>query len=273
MRRADRKKNRKPVDFLQKQIDAHADAYLAAQAAKEAAAKPPEPALEAPQKPRPVLRRHDTKATQQLLAKEKQAKRVPGLEGLDDATPASTVVGPSSRLYQGRTFGRLRPADWPRKDCILLAEFKLFEPFILLTIACMCVTMAADSPLDPPGTFKQYMLATAERTYMLIFTVELVVRVVAYGGMVYLRDGWCQLDLLTVILAWAVEFIPGFGTFDVVRALRGLRPLRGLHGIPGMPTLVQSILGTMPKVGSVLLLCGLMLLLFVSLFVSVSSLV
>jgi hypothetical protein len=37
---------------------------------------------------------------------------------------------------------------------IHLVESSIFEPFIALTITANIVTMAANSPLDPPGTPK-----------------------------------------------------------------------------------------------------------------------
>lgn len=54
-----------------------------------------------------------------------------------------------------------------------------------------------------------------ERVYLLVFTAELLVKVVAYGFLfheeAYLRDSWCQLDFLVVTLAWLPIIYPGFG--------------------------------------------------------------
>ena len=44
--------------------------------------------------------------------------------------------------------------------------------------------------------------------------------------------------------------------------MRALRPLRALKRVPGMPVLVQSILGALPRVGNVLMLCGFIFLVF-----------
>lgn len=80
--------------------------------------------------------------------------------------------------------------------------------------------------------------------------------------MPYLKDTWCQLDFVVVSLAWLPILFPNFGNFSVVRSVRALRPLRALKRMPGMPVLVNSILGALPEMSSVVLLCGL----FISIF-------
>ena len=132
----------------------------------------------------------------------------------------------------------------------------------MLTIACTCITMAFDSPLESGDPFRASAIATSELAYLVIFTTELVLRVVAYGLGEYLGDGWCRLDLVTVALSWAFQLVPGFGAYSAIRAVRGLRPLRALKRVPGMPALVQAIFVSLPKVGTVLVLCAFIVLLF-----------
>lgn len=231
----------------------------ATSAAAAADISPQTPARPPPRK----LMRQGTQSIAQQREEQRQAQKVPGIEGLDEKPPAVCVVGPSTRMYQGRVLcGSWQPADHPRKQCIYLVEHWLFEHFILLTIACTCVTMAVDSPLDPPGTLKAQAILLSEWVSLSIFTAELFVRVVAYGALGYIRDSWCQLDLVTVLLSWAFVLIPGFGSFNVIRALRGLRPLRALKRIPGMPALVQAIMASLPKVATVILLVGFIVILF-----------
>ena len=65
-----------------------------------------------------------------------------------------------------------------------------------------------------------------------------------------------------MLLSWVFVLAPAFGEFIVVRALRGLRPLRALKHIPGMAALVSSMVTSLPKVASVLLLVSYVVLLF-----------
>lgn len=123
-----------------------------------------------------------------------------------------------------------------------------------------------DSPLDPSGTWKSHFLDLCEWVFLVIFTCELIVKMTAYGVIFYrgsyLRDPWCQLDFVVVSLAWIPILYPNFGNYSVFRAFRALRPLRALKRVPGMPVLVQWILDVMPKMGNVLMLCGLVFLIF-----------
>ena len=82
----------------------------------------------------------------------------PGLEGLDQTPPAEAVRGPSGATYHSTSLGCFRPHHWPRKMAIALIEHVAFEPFIALTIAMNCVTMAWESPLDPDDTWKAHLI-------------------------------------------------------------------------------------------------------------------
>ena len=101
---------------------------------------------------------------------------------------------------------------------------RYFDPIVLVTIVCNCITMAWESPLDPPGTTKAAFIDVCEWVYLLIFTFELMTKVVAYGFAMhegaYLRDAWCQLDFIVVSLAWIPIIIPSFGNYSVVRSVR-----------------------------------------------------
>ena len=65
--------------------------------------------------------------------------------------------------------------------------------------------MAWSSPLDPAGTWKDDFITMCEDSFLAIFVVELLLKVVAYGFVMhshaYLRDPWCQLDFVVVTLA------------------------------------------------------------------------
>ena len=94
--------------------------------------------------------------------------------------------------------------------------------------------MAWDSPLGQghgagwaDGDGKTRLLIQCNWVYLIIFTVELLLKVVAYGFAMqlnaYLRDAWCQLDCVVVSLAWMPILIPGFGNYSVIRSVRALR--------------------------------------------------
>jgi hypothetical protein len=101
------------------------------------------------------------------------------------------------------------------------------------------------------GTWKSELIDVAEWVYLLIFTMEMVAKITAYGFYsneeAYLKDAWCQLDFVVVSLAWAPILFPQLNHLSVVRSVRALRPLRALKRVPGMPVLVNSILAALPQ--------------------------
>ena len=186
-----------------------------------------------------------------------------GLEGLDKVPPCTAVIGPSGRIYSSSTFGFLEVGHAPRRWAIKIVDWAPFDAFILVTILANCVTMAWNSPLDPPGTPKAHLIDVCEWVYLLIFTFEMLAKICAYGFIghdgAYLRDAWGQLDFVVVSLAWLPILFPSFGNYSVMRSVRALRPLRALKRLPGMPVLVNSILAALPKLSDVTLLFGLLL--------------
>ena len=153
-----------------------------------------------------------------------------------------------------------------RRFAIRIVETPCFDPLILFTIMCNCVTMAWASPLDPLGTQKAAVLEVLEWVYLYVFTGELVLKVVAYGFIghphSYLQDPWCQLDFVVVSLAWLPLIFEGMGSMSAIRSVRALRPLRALKRVPGMPVLISSILQSLPALGTVTALTAFFFLVF-----------
>ena len=119
----------------------------------------------------------------------------PGLEALHEG--ATRVRGPSGRLYHERAFGRWQVYEFPRAQCIHIIEFPGFDTFVVLAIVCNVISMAAQSPLDPPGTAKALFFESLEHIFLAIFTTEMVLKMIACGVVghphSYLRDAWCQV--------------------------------------------------------------------------------
>ena len=192
---------------------------------------------------------------------------IPGLEALD-ASPTAVAVKGKERVYQSTSLFCLLPGHEPRRSFIKLVESKPFDPLILITILANCGTMAWESPLDPCCTDKAAFIDVCEWVYLIIFTIEMFSKIIAYGFVwcgnpdAYLTDAWCKLDITVVSLAWLPILIPSFGNYSVIRSVRALRPLRALKRVPGMPVLVSSIMAAFPKMGNVAALCGFVFLVF-----------
>ncbi len=89
-------------------------------------------------------------------------------------------------------------------------------------------------------------LVMLDHALLAVFTVEIVLRIVAFRG-AFFRDPWSVFDLAVV----AIALVPASGPFAVLRALRVLRVLRVLTIVPSMRRVVGGLLGAMPGLGSI----------------------
>ncbi|XP_014484756.1 PREDICTED: muscle calcium channel subunit alpha-1 isoform X2 [Dinoponera quadriceps] len=141
-----------------------------------------------------------------------------------------------------------------RKMCIHVVEWKPFEWLILMTIFANCVALAVYTPypLGDSNQTNQY-LEKIEYVFLVIFTVECVMKIIAYGFVAhpgaYLRNGWNLLDFTIVVIGMVstVLTILMKEGFDVkaLRAFRVLRPLRLVSGVPSLQVVLNSILRAM----------------------------
>lgn len=102
------------------------------------------------------------------------------LSRLLEASPPEEVVGPSGQVYRSTSLFCLRPWHQPRRGAIFLVESPLFDPIIMLTILANCLTLAWQTPLEPQGTSKAAFIDACEWVYLVIFTIEMLAKIIAY---------------------------------------------------------------------------------------------
>ncbi|XP_046597260.1 muscle calcium channel subunit alpha-1 isoform X2 [Neodiprion lecontei] len=141
-----------------------------------------------------------------------------------------------------------------RKMCIDVVEWKPFEWLILLTIFANCVALAVYTPYpNSDSNSTNTYLEKIEYVFLVIFTVECVMKIIAYGFVAhpgaYLRNGWNLLDFTIVVIGMISTAMVWFMKegFDVkaLRAFRVLRPLRLVSGVPSLQVVLNSILRAM----------------------------
>uniref|UniRef100_A0A8C3VJM0 Voltage-dependent L-type calcium channel subunit alpha n=1 Tax=Catharus ustulatus TaxID=91951 RepID=A0A8C3VJM0_CATUS len=153
-----------------------------------------------------------------------------------------------------------------RRACISLVEWKPFDIFILLSIFANCVALAVYIPFpEDDSNSTNHNLEKVEYAFLIIFTVETFLKIIAYGLLfhpnAYVRNGWNLLDfvivivgLFSVILEQLTKETDGGshsggkpGGFDVkaLRAFRVLRPLRLVSGVPSLQVVLNSIIKAM----------------------------
>ncbi|CAG4985170.1 unnamed protein product [Colias eurytheme] len=141
-----------------------------------------------------------------------------------------------------------------RKLCIDIVEWKPFEWMILTTIFANCIALAVYTPY-PSGdsNYTNWVLEKIEYIFLVIFTGECVMKIIAYGFVMhpgsYLRNGWNLLDFTIVVIGMVSTVLSSIfkDAFDVkaLRAFRVLRPLRLVSGVPSLQIVLNSILKAM----------------------------
>ncbi|XP_049881606.1 muscle calcium channel subunit alpha-1-like isoform X1 [Pectinophora gossypiella] len=187
----------------------------------------------------------------------------PGADSMGDN--AQALVTPAPRK-QNRPRGKPQP-ERPkrslfcldlknplRKLCYDIVEWKPFEYMILTTIFANCVALAVFTPYPSGDTNNtNQILEKVEWIFMVIFTAECVMKIIAYGFLfhpgAYLRNTWNSLDFTIVTIGIASMALQYFfrDSFDVkaLRAFRVLRPLRLVSGVPSLQIVLNSILKAM----------------------------
>ncbi|XP_043933418.1 voltage-dependent L-type calcium channel subunit alpha-1D [Protopterus annectens] len=153
-----------------------------------------------------------------------------------------------------------------RRACISIVEWKPFDIFILLAIFANCVALAVYIPFpEDDSNSTNHDLEKVEYAFLIIFTIETFLKIVAYGLFMhpnaYVRNGWNLLDFVIVIVGLFSVVLEQLttketeghhsggkpGGFDVkaLRAFRVLRPLRLVSGVPSLQVVLNSIIKAM----------------------------
>ncbi|XP_049331841.1 sodium channel protein type 4 subunit alpha B [Astyanax mexicanus] len=154
-----------------------------------------------------------------------------------------------------------------RKTCFLIVEHNYFETFIIFMILLSSGALAfEDIYLEQRRTIK-IILEYADQVFTYIFVVEMLLKWCAYGFKTYFTNAWCWLDFLIVdvSLISLTANILGYselGPIKSLRTLRALRPLRALSRFEGMRVVVNALVGAIPSIFNVMLVCLIFWLIF-----------
>uniref|UniRef100_A0A8C6G0Z0 Sodium channel protein n=1 Tax=Moschus moschiferus TaxID=68415 RepID=A0A8C6G0Z0_MOSMO len=179
-------------------------------------------------------------------------------EGCVRRCPCCTV---DTTQAPGKVWWRLR------KTCYRIVEHSWFETFIIFMILLSSGALAfEDIYLEERKTIK-VLLEYADKMFTYIFVLEMLLKWVAYGFKKYFTNAWCWLDFLIVdvslisLVANALGFAE-MGPIKSLRTLRALRPLRALSRFEGMRVVVNALVGAIPSIMNVLLVCLIFWLIF-----------
>ncbi|XP_066490781.1 sodium channel protein type 2 subunit alpha-like isoform X4 [Tiliqua scincoides] len=154
-----------------------------------------------------------------------------------------------------------------RKTCFQIVEHNWFESFIVFMILLSSGALAfEDIYIEQRKTIKT-ILDYADKIFTYVFILEMLLKWLAYGFQVYFTNAWCWLDFMIVDVS-LVSLIANFlgfselGPIKSLRTLRALRPLRALSRFEGMRVVVNALIGAIPSIMNVLLVCLIFWLIF-----------
>jgi len=133
-----------------------------------------------------------------------------------------------------------------RQFFIRTAQHQLFSKLIFTVILFNCITLAMERPSIQAQSLERRFLTTSNLLFTFIFTVEMVIKVIAFGLIIgsdaYLKNGWNRIDFFLVVMSIVDIIITLVAENDVkilsllkiMRLLRTLRPLRAINNAPGL---------------------------------------
>ncbi|XP_048222168.1 sodium channel protein type 4 subunit alpha [Perognathus longimembris pacificus] len=170
-------------------------------------------------------------------------------------------------LYVDISQGRGKKWWTLRRACFKIVEHNWFETFIVFMILLSSGALAFEDIYIEQRRVIRTILEYADKVFTYIFILEMLLKWVAYGFKVYFTNAWCWLDFLIVdvsIISLVANWLgySELGAIKSLRTLRALRPLRALSRFEGMRVVVNALLGAIPSIMNVLLVCLIFWLIF-----------
>ncbi|XP_030015988.1 sodium channel protein type 4 subunit alpha B-like isoform X2 [Sphaeramia orbicularis] len=154
-----------------------------------------------------------------------------------------------------------------RKTCYQIVEHSWFETFIIFMILLSSGALAFEDIYIEKRKVVKVVLEYADKVFSYIFVLEMFLKWIAYGFKKYFTNYWCWLDFLIVDVSLISLIANSLGYSDFaaiksLRTLRALRPLRALSRFEGMRVVVNALIGAIPSIMNVLLVCLIFWLIF-----------
>jgi len=128
----------------------------------------------------------------------------------------------------------------------------LFNLIIFICIMISSITLCFEDVHLENDEELQHTLLTMDIFFAVIFTIEFLLKLTAFGWKGYFFDGWNVLDFLLVIVSIVSLSASGYSAIKAFRVLRALRPLRAVKKWESMRTVVNSMFAAIPSLFNVL---------------------
>ncbi|CAF1073726.1 unnamed protein product [Adineta steineri] len=160
-----------------------------------------------------------------------------------------------------------------RKNLHDLFINKYFDLFIAIIIILNIITMSVEYYSMPPALAE--FLECCNYIFTVIFLIEFLWKIIAFGPSRYFKDKWNQLDFFIVVLSIGSivmekmknkHIIPINPTLvRIMRVLRITRILKLLKIAKGIQALLDTIIETLPQIGNLGFLFFLLFFIFATL--------
>uniref|UniRef100_A0A8B9QUZ0 Sodium channel protein n=1 Tax=Anas platyrhynchos TaxID=8839 RepID=A0A8B9QUZ0_ANAPL len=169
---------------------------------------------------------------------------------------AEDMKTPEKCFPEGQTWWNLR------KTCYQIVEHSWFESFIIFMILLSSGSLAFEDIHIYKRKHIKDMLSFLDKMFTFIFVLEMLLKWVAYGFKKYFTNAWCWLDFFIVDVSLINLLGSSLDAVKSLRTLRALRPLRALSRFEGMRVVVNALIGAIPSIMNVLLVCLIFWLIF-----------
>jgi len=134
--------------------------------------------------------------------------------------------------------------------CVVLNTIILMMDYIGTDNVCydsgpangLCIRQAVE-----PSKAYMYFMDACNAAFLLIFTIEMFVKLVAYGLVGYMKSEMRILDGLTVIVGYIGFIAAGNSSLTAIRCLRLARIFRLTRAYPSMQIMINSVFKSMPS--------------------------
>ena len=135
-----------------------------------------------------------------------------------------------------------------RAHLLQVVENRLFTRTITALIVINAVLLGLETVPSVMAGWGPLIVA-ADAVILGVFVVEIALRISAHGR-AFWRDPWSLFDVAVV----GIALVPQTGSLSVLRALRILRVLRLVSVVPRLRRVVETLLRSLPGMGSIALL-------------------
>ncbi|XP_037677401.1 voltage-dependent L-type calcium channel subunit alpha-1F [Choloepus didactylus] len=185
------------------------------------------------------------------------------VELLQEVVPKEKVVP----IPEGSAFFCLRQTNPLRKACHSLIHHHVFTNLILVFIILSSVSLAAEDPIRA-HSFRNHILGYFDYAFTSIFTVEILLKMMAFGAFLH-RGSFCRswfnlLDLLVVsvsLISFGIHS-SAISVVKILRVLRVLRPLRAINRAKGLKHVVQCVFVAIRTIGNIMIVTTLLQFMF-----------